>query len=138
MSLLASLNLCAFCSPSANFSTRRTTTLKRLARLPLIQDSHRYWERLLTEEGAESPGQFLQFNQTALALDSAANAQGIAIAPRQIAAKDVELGRLIEIWRVNRQSTSGFWLVQPKTTAPNTAAVRMLAKWLQRECGLTC
>jgi len=135
-SLLAPIDLCAFCSPVAKFSTRRTASLKRLAHLPLIQDSHRHWERLLPNDSGVS--QFLQFNQTALALDAAANGQGVAIAPVLVGARDVELGRLVEIWRDKSPDEDGFWLVQPRTVTSNVMARRAFTEWLKKELGQVC
>lgn len=134
--LLAPIDLRAFCSPDAKFSTRRTTNLKRLAHLPLIQDSHRHWERLLPDGSGAS--QLLQFNQTALALDAAANGQGIAIAPLLIGTRDVEHGRLVEVWRDESPDKDGFWLVQPRAVTSNIVARRAFTEWLDKELDQVC
>ena len=134
VNLLAPLDLCAFCSPKAKFSTSRVDSLKELSHLPLIQDSHRYWERLLTEARAKVPDQFLKFNQTALALDAAANGQGITIAPLLIGMMDVELKRLKELWRDKRSTDCGLWLVYPRAEVANHTARTSLVDWLIGEC----
>ena len=127
---LGSVKLCALASPQASFSTRQVDSLIEIADYPLIQDSHFHWQRFLTEIGATIPGQFLQFNQTALALDAAANGQGIAIAPDIIARNDLALGRLVKIWQDPRLSDVSFWLVHPKAEAANEAARANLVEWL--------
>ncbi len=134
---LTPLQLCAFCSPDAKFLPRRLSHLKRLANQPLIQDSHRYWEQLLPKIGAKLPSQLLQFNQTALALDAAANGQGIAMAPSCLAERDVELGRLVEIWKEKTPSDLGLWLISPKTEPANSVARAVLVDWFKQAFGLT-
>ncbi len=127
---LGSVELCALASPQASFSTRQVDSLDEIADLPLIQDGHFHWQRLLTELDATIPAQFLQFNQTALALDAAANGQGIAIAPDMIARNDLALGRLVKIWQDPRSSDISFWLLHPKAEAANEAARANLVEWL--------
>ncbi|MEM8974478.1 MAG: LysR substrate-binding domain-containing protein [Pseudomonadota bacterium] len=128
--MLTRLQLCAFGGPDAKLPARRSSNLKRLAGSPLIQDSHRYWERLLPEAGARLPSKVLQFNQTALALDAAANGQGVAIAPSCIAERDVELGRLIEIWRETTPNNLGLWLISQEAESANQFAREALVDWL--------
>ena len=130
---LAPLDLCALCSPSAKFSVSQVNHVEDFLDSPLIQDAHRHWEKLFVEADVESPSQFLQFNQTALAMDAAANGQGIAIAPRLLARNDIESSRLIEVWRDGRPQTTGFWLVHPLAEVTNGRARHVLVDWLISE-----
>ena len=130
---LASRDLCALCSPDVKFSTKQVNCLAELSHLPLIQDSHRYWQSLLPDVDVKGPAQFLQFNQTALALDAAANGQGIAIAPMLIAINDLALNRLVKIWQDPKPSDHGFWLVHPRSGSVNEAARASLVDWLLHE-----
>ena len=65
---------------------------------PLIQDAHRLWDALFAERGLSRSDRMLQFNQTSLAMDAAANGQGIALAPGLLLADDLDSGRLRELW----------------------------------------
>ena len=130
---LAPLDLCAFCSPAAKFSAGHVDHLETFLQFPLIQDAHQHWEKFFAEAGVESPDHFLQFNQTALAMDAAANGQGIAIAPRLLARNDIESSRLVEVWRDCRSQTTGFWLVHPLVGVVNSKARQVLVDWLISE-----
>lgn len=132
---LAPVTLCAFGSPAASLPTGPVECLSELAHLPLIQDSHRYWERMLSAIGAEVPNQMLQFNQTALALDAAANGQGLAIAPHLIGASDVASKRLTILWQDQQPAKADFWVVYPTAKrAANSEAKTALIDWLKRAC----
>ncbi|MET1413828.1 LysR substrate-binding domain-containing protein [Roseibium sp. HPY-6] len=131
---LAPLELKAFCSPSAEFCPQGHRQLTDLVRLPLIQDGHRHWDRLLGDHGLSHSGPSLQFNQTSLALDAAANRQGIAVAPRLVAEADVRSGRLCEVWSDDTETDLGFWLVHPVKRPANLKARSALVDWISSEC----
>lgn len=131
---LAGLDLKAYCSPNADFCPVEPCDLRALADLPLIQDGHRFWEKLLPEQGLPCPKASLQFNQTSLALDAAANGQGIAIAPHLIAFGDVNTGRLREVWLEEAEPELGFWLVHPVKQTANRIACKALIDWIADEC----
>ncbi|MEM8703066.1 MAG: LysR substrate-binding domain-containing protein [Pseudomonadota bacterium] len=131
--LLAPMNLGAYCSPAVDLPSGAPPALTDLIGLPLIQDGHRYWEQLLPEHGAACPPPVLQFNQTSLALDAAANGQGVAIAPRLIARADVGTGRLREVWHDEIERDLGFWLLRPAGKAANQNASSALIAWILNE-----
>ena len=72
----------------------------------------------------------LQFNQTGLAMDAAANGQGIALVPALLLADDLDSGRLRELWRVPDIGRAGYYLMYP--TRPD-AARDALVEWLCRQ-----
>ena len=48
---------------SPEFAKTHPGTLKELASLPLISDSHSYWQTLLASHNLPKPSRLLQFNQ---------------------------------------------------------------------------
>jgi LysR family glycine cleavage system transcriptional activator len=56
----------------------------------------------------------LQFNQTTLAMDAAANGQGVALAPRILLSVELEQGRLVQLWQDERTNQDGYYLVYPR------------------------
>ena len=112
--LLAPLELCAVCSPRLAEEIAPLVQLDDFATLPLIQDSHDLWTTLLEDAGVAVQRRFLQFNQTALAMDAAANGQGVALAPRLLVSIDIRQGRLVEVWRDARPDQGGYYLIHPR------------------------
>lgn len=131
--LLAPMDLAAYCSPVIDLPPGASLALTDLIRLPLIQDGHRYWEQFLPEHGVSCPQPVLQFNQTSLALNAAANGQGVAIAPRLIGCADVRTGRLREVWHDETERDLGFWLLRPSGKPANQNASAALIGWLLNE-----
>lgn len=131
--LLAPMDLAAYCSPTIDLPAGAPLALGQFTGLPLIQDGHRYWERFLPEHGVSCPQPVLQFNQTSLALDAAANGQGVAIAPRLIARADVTSGRLREVWHDEIKRDLGFWLLRPTGKPANQDASAALIDWILSE-----
>ena len=117
--LLAPLNLCAVCSPGYAEHSGPISTFEDFETHPLIQDSHNHWSSLFESAGIKSGHRIMRFNQTALAMDAAANGQGVALAPRLLVASELEQGRLVELWRDTRPDQSGFYVVHPNN--PNRA-----------------
>ncbi len=132
--LLASLDLCAVCSPDKGNDLGGIEALEVFTQFPLIQDGHRYWEALFNEASIEHSGHFLQFNQTALAMDAAANGQGFALAPRLLAANELTLGKLNAVWKDDQITGEGFWLLHPLIDRPNHLARSLFVEWLLSEC----
>ena len=116
--LLAPLELCAVCSPHLAEEIAPLVQLDEFATLPLIQDSHDLWTTLLEDAGVAVQRRFLQFNQTALAMDAAANGQGVALAPRLLVEIDIQQGRLVEVWRDTRADQGGDHLIHPRNREP--------------------
>jgi LysR family glycine cleavage system transcriptional activator len=131
--LLAPTQLGIVCAASNAPEPGTLCDLESFARLPLIQDSHRHWERLFDERGIQRPNHFLQFNQTALAMDAAANGQGCAVVPRLLSFDDVASGRLIEVWSVDCETETGFWVVHPEDAPSNRKARSSFVDWMHTE-----
>ncbi|MEM8497661.1 MAG: LysR substrate-binding domain-containing protein [Pseudomonadota bacterium] len=119
--LLTPVDLRAVCNPDFAEEFGPFERLDDFANLPLIQDSHNLWDSLLEEAGLSARNKVIQFNQTALAMDAAANGQGIALAPRILITMDLELGRLVEIWRDTRNDQAGYFVVYPRNRVTDTA-----------------
>lgn len=132
--LLTFQDLCVLCSPERGGDLGEFETIEVFTRHPLIQDGHRYWETLFRSVSIDSPDQFLQFNQTALAMDAAANGQGFTVAPKTLANGELSSGRLIEVWRDYRETEIGYWLVHPLIDRPNHEARSLLKAWFISEC----
>ena len=130
--LLAALNLCAVCSPDFLPQDRRSIQAKDFAGFPLIQDSHHHWDALLEQHGLKAKQRIIRFNQTALAMDAAANGQGITLAPRLLVGQELAKGSLIEIWRDGRTTANGFYLVYPEIRREPTARDALI-HWLKSE-----
>lgn len=126
--LLASLDLCAVSSLSIARQFTAIADEAEFLKHPLIEDSHNHWRSLLGER-MEDGCRVMRFNQTALAMDAAANGQGIALAPRILIENDVEAKRLDVLWRDERRSAYGFYVVYPKGQRENTARTAMV-NWI--------
>lgn len=95
--LLTEIRLVAVCSPDfprADWPMGVDTLLT----LPLLQDSHRRWEKLIEATGHRARHKLLNFDRAALALDAAIGGHGVAIAPTYMVADDVNANRLVELW----------------------------------------
>lgn len=78
--LLTKIRLVAVCSP--NFLRPDWPMgLETLLTLPLLQDAHRRWEKLIETTGHGNAHKLLNFDRSALALDAAIRGHGVAIAP---------------------------------------------------------
>ncbi|MCE9823132.1 MULTISPECIES: LysR substrate-binding domain-containing protein [Vibrio harveyi group] len=132
--LLASLDLRAVCSPDFVQQIVRSNQLEDFVTYPLIQDSHKLWEILLEEAGLSSQSRILQFNQTSLAMDAAANGQGVALAPRILLNNELAQGRLVELWRDSRTDRGGYYIVFP-SRGKFSRAVSAFLEWVLSESG---
>jgi LysR family glycine cleavage system transcriptional activator len=95
------------------------TGLEDFARQPLIQDSHQLWYTLFEEDDIKVHRRMIQFNQTALAMDAAANGQGIALAPRLLVDADILKGRLAELWQDPGSNQGGYYVIYPNNRKSN-------------------
>lgn len=127
--LLAPMRLCIVGSP-AIATTKDIAGINVFANGRLIQDGHRHWERLFTDQGIEMTGSLLQFNQSALAMDAAANGQGYAVVPRLLASDDLASNRLVEVWEDQQETQNGFWIVYPKSHRSNKDALTTFVDWM--------
>ena len=119
--LLSPLDLRAVCSPGYAKKVKQIAKLEDFTALQLIQDSHNLWDSLFEEIGLNAKGRMLQFNQTTLAMDAAANGQGIALAPRMLLIGEIEHGRLVDIWQDTRTNQGGYYIVYPNNISSRPA-----------------
>lgn len=119
--------LIAVCAPGV---AAPATTLADFQPLPLIEDGHRSWQHLFDKCGLIAPDRILRFNQTALAMDAAANGQGIALAPEILVSDDLAKGRLIPLWRTEEQAAAFHIL---RAAQPASAALAIVVRWLKTQ-----
>jgi len=124
---LAPLTLCAVCAPKYASKVGDVADLPDLMHHRLIQDAHRHWESLLEEAGIRPERSFLQFNQTALAMDAASPGQGIALVPDLILESDEANKRLVRLWQIEPRQLAGFHIVHP--SGPNPTRDQVVA-WM--------
>lgn len=131
---LAELEFVAVCSPSL-LRPDWPLDLATVLSMPLLQDSHRRWERLSETVGHSGKNSLLNFDRSALALEAAINGHGVAIAPTYLTADDLAAGRLVEIWR--NPDASGEYLFM-SWQAQNTAhhPVMQTVNWILSEFDL--
>ena len=72
----------------------------------MIQDGHLHWNNLLEAVRDTKTAKILQFNQTALAIDAAANSQGIALSPLFLVAPEIASGKLVDLWRPRSETAA--------------------------------
>ena len=131
--LLADLNLCALCS--AEFATQLPVIncAQDFLKHPLIQDSHYHWDSILEDVGSSNSAKILQFNQTALAIDAAANGQGIALSPLFLVAAEITSGKLVDLWQPKSNSTESAYHLLSLKSAPKNPAREKVIQWLLNE-----
>ncbi|RBW46815.1 hypothetical protein DS885_06330 [Psychromonas sp. B3M02] len=129
---LSPLNLRAVCSPHFAKDLQAINRLEDCLSYPLIQDSHKLWDTFLSENELTTQSKIAQFNQTTLAIDAAANGQGIALAPQILFNNELAQGRLIELCPDTRDNQGGYYLVYPDhhKNSPNRDA---LINWIFSE-----
>lgn len=94
---LTSISLVAVCSPDF-LRPDWPLGLETLLTLPLLQDAHRRWEKLIKATGHGDAHRLLNFDRSALALDAAIGGHGVAIAPTYMIEADLRSKRLVEVW----------------------------------------
>lgn len=94
---LTDIRLVAVCSPEFP-RPDWPMGVDTLLTLPLLQDAHRRWERLIETHGQRARHTLLNFDRSALALDAAIEGHGVAIAPSYLVESDVNKGRMVVVW----------------------------------------
>jgi LysR family glycine cleavage system transcriptional activator len=130
MQPIKELKLVAVCSPALP-GISETPGLDDVMSLPLIQDTHRRWNKLMPQGPLADFSGMVNFNSAALAIDAAINAQGTAIVPLLFAQDDIDAGRLIEVWRDDTSSQEYIYLVWPEQPNRSTP-IMVLVHWLQK------
>lgn len=114
----------------ADGEMRRQVRLETFLEQPLIQDGHRLWEAVIDENGISVSPQFMQFNQTALAIDAAVGGQGLAIAPRLLILDAVRLKRLVIVEELDPSMGQGYWVAHQSSKPSNHEARDAFVEWL--------
>lgn len=131
---LCALQLVAVCSPGFLRPDWPVDT-RTLLSLPLLQDAHRRWERLIEKTGQGSEHGILNFGRSALALEAAIQGHGVAIAPAHMIEADVRAMRLVEMWRSPEAPEEYLFLSWPRYHA-REKPLRQVVGWMLSEFGI--
>ena len=126
---LSKLDLLAVTSPQMANKLGPVKGVEELLEASLIQDGHLHWDRYLSQASGH---RFVQFNQTALAVDAAAAGQGVCLAPKLLIKDDLLSGKLKVVWSPAEIDDSGFYLVWRKDSRSSSFA-ETVAKWIIAE-----
>ncbi|MBX2879628.1 MAG: transcriptional regulator GcvA [Granulosicoccus sp.] len=129
------------CSPRLLTDPSRPLVEPRdLIRHTLLHDDTQYegrpeWEDWLAMVGVESAAdaKSLRFNHVSLALEAACDEQGIALTIEQLAAVDIERGRLVVPFDLRIHLDCAYYIISPNETA-DTPAIIAFREWLLSEC----
>lgn len=125
---LTDICLVAVCSPDF-LRPDWPMGLETLLTLPLLQDSHRRWEKLIETTGIGQAHQLLNFDRSALALDAAIGGHGVAIAPTYMVESDLRLKKLVEIWVDPEPSKDGLYISWSKDHLGQTG-IKRIVDWV--------
>lgn len=106
---LTDIRLVAVCSPDF-LRPDWPMGLETLLTMPLLQDAHRRWEKLIAATGYGNTHKLLNFDRSALALDAAIGGHGTAIAPTYMIENDLQSKRLVEVWVDPEPSDDGLYI----------------------------
>lgn len=129
---LAPLGLSAVCSPALAEEISPISKIEDFASHQLIEDAHSNWRPLLDQGDEEPRLRIMKFNQTALAMDAAANGQGIALAPYLLIEAEVARGELAVVWQDTTEYDRGYYLVWRERPS-QTVALRAVIDWVLSE-----
>lgn len=127
---VASHDLRAIAAP--DFLEAPPASLADFAKLTLVQDSHRFWERLFSQADIPAPKRILQVGQTTLAMDAAMNGQGIAICPALLAHDAFERGDLKSLWRFDDVEGDAYYALRLRA-GRKTSAIPEVIAWMVKE-----
>lgn len=129
---LAPLALCAVCSPNNPIQNKTFQSIKDFTEHPLIEDSHHHWQGLFTAHEVKRPARMLHFNQTALAMDAAANGEGIALVPKLLLHHDLAKEALVRIRQFPETDQTGFYILWSKNKHQNSIHLSVI-NWIISE-----
>jgi LysR family glycine cleavage system transcriptional activator len=128
---LVELEFVAICSPDL-FEPDAQPKIDELLASPLIQDTHRRWDKLIRRYGSKEVSKPLNFNSASLAIDAAINGQGIAIVPLLFVQDDIDAGRLVKVWHDQDRSAEFIFLAWPQEDVQSRSLMDVV-RWLH-EC----
>lgn len=130
---LSRIHLVAVCSADL-LRPVRPMKIENLLTLPLLQDAHQRWERLIKATGHGDRRKLLNFDRSALALDAAIGGHGVAIAPTYLVENDLQSKRLVEIWVDPEPSEEGLYISWSKSHQGQTR-IKRIVDWIASEFG---
>jgi LysR family glycine cleavage system transcriptional activator len=128
---LADISLIAVCSPDF-LRPDWPMGLETLLTLPLLQDAHRRWEKLIQETGYGDTHKLLNFDRSALALDAAIGGHGVAIAPTYMVENDLRSKKLVEAWADLGPSDDGLYISWSKDHL-GQMRIKHIVDWIASE-----
>ncbi|MEQ8903626.1 MAG: LysR family transcriptional regulator [Roseovarius sp.] len=128
---LADIRLVAVCNPDF-LQPDWPMGLATLLTLPLLQDAHRRWEKLIQNTGSGDTHKMLNFDRSALALDAAIGGHGIAIAPNYMVENDLRCKKLVEVWVDPDPSDDGLYVSWSKDHLGQTR-IKRIVDWIVNE-----
>jgi len=117
-SLLLPVTEIAVCSPGYAAKHPLPECIEDFAGHDLIQDGHKLWQMQFERSESALPSGTLSFNLADLALRAAEDGHGVALVPTLLSHLDIKAGRLVEIWRPDLDTNTGFYLVEIRTGTP--------------------
>lgn len=116
------------------FVGRKTLPLRNrnLTQLPLLHDTHNLWPEFLRLRCAGTgirTQRNLHFSQTSLSIEAALAGQGIALASQFLVARDLEVGRLVQVIDGILKGVDDFYLLA-RSSRERQPAVDIVRRWL--------
>lgn len=131
---LCELHFVAVCSPNL-LRPDWPMDVDTLLTLPLLQDAHRRWEKLMDCAGYSGTARLLNFDRSALALDAAIKGHGVAIAPTYMTQEDIRAGQLVEVWHNSSASGEHLYMAWAKQHIRSPHLMQTV-NWVLAEFGL--
>ncbi|MEX0368265.1 MAG: LysR family transcriptional regulator [Ruegeria sp.] len=128
---LIDIRLVAVCSPDF-LRPDWPMGLDTLLTLPLLQDAHRRWEKLIAATGVGDAHTLLNFDRSALALDAAIGGHGVAIAPSYMVEDDIRSKKLAEVWCDPDPSDDGLYISWSKEHL-GQMRIKRIVDWIVSE-----
>ncbi|NND89883.1 MAG: LysR family transcriptional regulator [Granulosicoccus sp.] len=119
---------------------RKTLPLgnRSLTQLPLLHDTHNLWPEFLRLRCAGTGTRIqrnLHFSQTSLSIEAALAGQGIALASQFLVARDLEMGRLVQVVDGMFKGVDDFYLLA-RPSGDRQSAVDTVRQWLLSQSDL--
>lgn len=128
--LLFKQDLIAVAAPKLVKGAQLPIEPEMLSSLPKIHDTHNLWPKVMNELAiSDQSKRGLRLSQTALAVDAAISAQGVALVSRFLVSADIAMGNLLEIGQSAAAGEQDFYLLKQRKSASN-AAIETVVSWL--------
>jgi len=123
------------CSPSIMESAHPLRKPEDLIHHVLLHDDgHGDWRQWLVVAGADKvdPDKGPVYTDSAMAVQSAIEGDGVALARSQLVKKDIARGQLVKPFDISQPSNFSYYIVYPSDHPP-TAATQVFITWLQEQ-----